>query len=74
MNNTNTNNMRKGKKSKKCKLKIGQKVRSHVLDKDRDLKRVLIVENVQKGINSSFYSSGRFSVEKEKGVHHFHRF
>lgn len=31
-----------------------------------------IVENVQKGINSSFYKSGRFSPKREKGVHHFH--
>ena len=31
-----------------------------------------IVENVQKGINSSFYRSGRFSPKREKGVHHFH--
>ena len=31
-----------------------------------------IVENVQKGINSSFYHSGRFSPKREKGVHHFH--
>lgn len=32
-----------------------------------------VVENVQKGINSSFYKAGRFSPEREKGVHHFHR-
>ncbi|NNC49086.1 MAG: Rieske 2Fe-2S domain-containing protein [Flaviramulus sp.] len=31
-----------------------------------------IVENVQKGIRSSFYKSGRFSPTREKGVHHFH--
>jgi choline monooxygenase len=30
-----------------------------------------IVENVQKGINSSFYKSGRFSPTREQGVHHF---
>ena len=32
-----------------------------------------IVENVQKGVNSSFYKAGRFSPKREKGVHHFHR-
>ena len=31
-----------------------------------------IVQSVQKGINSSFYNTGRFSPTKEKGVHHFH--
>ena len=58
--------------------------RSYVLDSSKlnngaseDLNRVeledeKIVENVHKGINSSFYSSGRFSAKREKGVHHFH--
>jgi choline monooxygenase len=32
-----------------------------------------IVENVQKGIQSSFYKAGRFSPTREQGVHHFHR-
>jgi choline monooxygenase len=31
-----------------------------------------VVENVQRGINSRFYHSGRFSPSREKGVHHFH--
>jgi len=31
-----------------------------------------IVENVQKGIKSRFYNTGRFSPSKEQGVHHFH--
>lgn len=31
-----------------------------------------VVENVQKGILSSFYETGRFSPTREKGVHHFH--
>jgi len=31
-----------------------------------------VVENVQKGILSSFYKAGRFSPKMEKGVHHFH--
>ena len=32
-----------------------------------------IVENVNKGIQSSFYKSGRYSPTREQGVHHFHR-
>jgi len=32
-----------------------------------------VVESVQRGIKSRFYSSGRFSPTKEQGVHHFHR-
>lgn len=32
-----------------------------------------VVENVQKGIRSRFYSHGRYSVKHEKGTHHFHR-
>ena len=31
-----------------------------------------VVENVQKGVNSSFYKAGRFSPTREQGVHHFH--
>jgi choline monooxygenase len=31
-----------------------------------------VVENVQKGVRSSFYKAGRFSPTKERGVHHFH--
>ena len=32
-----------------------------------------VVEGVQKGLKSRFYQAGRFSPEREKGVHHFHR-
>lgn len=32
-----------------------------------------IVENVQRGIRSRFYSHGRYSVTRERGTHHFHR-
>lgn len=32
-----------------------------------------VVEGVQKGISSRFYTSGRFSPTREKGVHHFQR-
>ncbi|HKZ41625.1 MAG TPA: aromatic ring-hydroxylating dioxygenase subunit alpha [Candidatus Hodarchaeales archaeon] len=31
-----------------------------------------IVESVQKGVQSRFYSRGRYSVQRETGVHHFH--
>lgn len=31
-----------------------------------------IVENVQKGIRSRFYTYGRYSPEREQGTHHFH--
>ncbi len=31
-----------------------------------------IVEQVQKGIRSRFYSKGRYSVTREQGTHHFH--
>ena len=31
-----------------------------------------IVESVQRGVNSRFYDSGRFSPTMETGVHHFH--
>lgn len=32
-----------------------------------------VVESVQKGIRSRFYSSGRYSPTREQGTHHFHR-
>jgi choline monooxygenase len=31
-----------------------------------------IVEQVQQGVQSRFYTSGRFSPDREQGVHHFH--
>ena len=33
----------------------------------------VVVESVQKGLRSSFYTRGRFSPKHEKAVHHFHR-
>ena len=38
-----------------------------------ELEDEAVVENVQKGVRSSFYKAGRFSPNREKGVHHFHR-
>lgn len=32
-----------------------------------------VVEQVQKGMQSRFYSRGRYSPKREQGVHHFHR-
>ena len=32
-----------------------------------------VVQNVQKGIRSNFYTHGRYSVTREQGTHHFHR-
>lgn len=32
-----------------------------------------IVENVQKGVRSRFYDTGRYSPTRETGTHHFHR-
>lgn len=32
-----------------------------------------IVENVQKGIRSRFYQTGRYAPNREQGTHHFHR-
>jgi choline monooxygenase len=36
------------------------------------LEDIAICESVQRGLRSSTYSSGRYSVRRECGVHHFH--
>ena len=33
----------------------------------------VIVESVQRGVRSRLYHRGRYSPEREQGVHHFHR-
>ncbi|GIV37916.1 MAG: choline monooxygenase [Cyclobacteriaceae bacterium] len=38
-----------------------------------ELEDEAVVESVQQGIRSRFYSTGRYSVKHEKGTHHFHR-
>jgi len=38
-----------------------------------ELEDEAIVENVQKGIRSRFYSTGRYSPTREQGTYHFHR-
>ena len=54
---------------KDCNLAI--KESSGDLDKV-EMEDEEIVQSVQKGVNSAFYNTGRFSPTKEKGVHHFH--
>ena len=38
-----------------------------------ELEDQTIVESVQKGIRSRFYSDGRYSPAREQGTHHFHQ-
>ncbi|HMT07876.1 MAG TPA: aromatic ring-hydroxylating dioxygenase subunit alpha [Pyrinomonadaceae bacterium] len=38
-----------------------------------ELEDEAVVESVQKGIRSRFYSRGRYSPTREQGTHHFHR-
>lgn len=43
-------------------------------DLDRvELEDEAVVESVQKGVRSRFYSQGRYSPTREQGTHHFHR-
>lgn len=43
-------------------------------DLDRvELEDEAVVQSVQKGIRSRFYSHGRYSPTREQGTHHFHR-
>ncbi len=53
------------------KTKLGKGAGSG-LDKV-ELEDEVVVEGVQKGIQSQFYKAGRFSPMREKGVHHFHQ-
>jgi len=38
-----------------------------------ELEDEAVVESVQKGIRSRFYSQGRYSPTREQGTHHFHK-
>lgn len=38
-----------------------------------ELEDEAVVESVQKGVRSRFYSRGRYSPTREQGTHHFHR-
>ena len=40
---------------------------------NRREERLVVSEDVQIGLQSASYSSGRYSVRREVGVHHFHR-
>lgn len=43
-------------------------------DLDRvELEDEAVVESVQRGVRSRFYSHGRYSPTREQGTHHFHR-
>ncbi len=52
--------------------------KEHLLDEDRihetELEDDEVVEAVQRGLASSFYSRGRYSVSMEVALHHFHKF
>lgn len=38
-----------------------------------ELEDEAVVESVQRGIRSRFYTHGRYSPTREQGTHHFHR-
>lgn len=40
---------------------------------DVEMEDEAVVESVQRGIRSRFYSHGRYSPTREQGTHHFHR-
>jgi len=53
---------------------VAQTVRQTVLFSDEVQREdIAICEAVQKGLESRTYDTGRFSVRRESGVHHFHR-
>lgn len=52
-----------------CMLGQGAGADTHSVELEDDA----VVESVQKGIRSRFYSHGRYSPSRETGTHHFHR-
>lgn len=52
----------------------GSKVRSESVAFADEIQQedIKICESVQKGLHSRTYNTGRFSVKRENGVHHFH--
>jgi choline monooxygenase len=52
----------------------GGEVAQATIDFSDEIQRedIRICESVQRGLGSSYYSQGRFSVKRENGVHHFH--
>jgi Phenylpropionate dioxygenase and related ring-hydroxylating dioxygenases, large terminal subunit len=55
--------------SDESKLKTGAGADLHRVE----LEDEAVVQSVQKGIRSRFYSHGRYSPSREQGTHHFHR-
>ncbi len=51
------------------KLKVGAGADIDKVEREDEF----VVENVQRGVRSTFYKAGRFSPTREKGVHHFHQ-
>lgn len=51
------------------KLQIGAGAQLDKVEREDEF----IVESVQKGLHSRSYTTGRYSVTREQGVHHFHR-
>jgi choline monooxygenase len=53
--------------------KVQERVRKAVAFSDEvQQEDIGLCENVQKGLRSSTYDRGRYSVKRENGVHHFH--
>ena len=52
----------------------GSKVQSETVAFSDEIQQedIRICEAVQMGLNSRTYHTGRFSVKRENGVHHFH--
>jgi len=59
-----------GSDSPQVREKIGSTV---ALSDEIQHEDIAICESVQTGLRSRTYSQGRYSVERENGVHHFHR-
>jgi len=52
----------------------GKEVEQATIDFSDEIQQedIRICEAVQRGLHSRYYSTGRFSVKRENGVHHFH--
>jgi choline monooxygenase len=56
------------------KLEVREKIESTIEFSDEiQLEDISICEAVQRGLRSRNYTSGRYSVKRENGVHHFHK-
>ena len=52
---------------------VQEKIRQSVkFSEDVQQEDIAICEAVQRGLRSTFYDRGRYSVKRENGVHHFH--